>query len=369
MDRHRSNLDAIPKSAMTDSQKQSAGEGSTAIQAGRDVTINNGVSIAQMSEIITALSAHVERLSATAKELIEDRLSQFRTEIVTRFANDTSTKIEAFSDPDFQASILDAQRAFARSGDSNLQSVLTDLIAQRSKQPARNRITLTLNDAITKAGSIPKADLNALSLMFVLQNVFHTGVVHFDGMIEFLQIFVEPGLHEISTSDSAQQYLTSHGCITTAPPGISYMDLVALLTERYPTAITKGANEEAFRGEFPDFDRLRSLGLIVTSQFDRERFIFRNLGTIDFANFLALPGVYGNHSDQFVKLAKANLPTKEELIEVLGRRFQMAGKLFEVYDTNLVQNSRLTSVGIALAHGNLTKAASNQADLAIWIKD
>ena len=165
MDRHRSNLDAIPKSAMTDSQKQSAGEGSTAIQAARDVTINNGVSIAQMSEIITALSAHVERLSATAKELIEDRLSQFRTEIVTRFANDTSTKIEAFSDPDFQASILDAQRAFARSGDSNLQSVLTDLIAQRSKQPARNRITLTLNDAITKAGSIPKADLNALSLM------------------------------------------------------------------------------------------------------------------------------------------------------------------------------------------------------------
>lgn len=201
---------------MAGNQKQSATDGSTAVQAARDVNINNGLTSAQMVEILAALSSHVETLGNVAKQEIEERLKAFEASVLERFATDETTRSDAFREPDFLAATLDAQKAYARSGDDGLRNVLTDLIAQRSKIEERSRLSLTLNDAIAKVGSIPEPDLNALSLMFLFQNVLNNGISNLQGLAQFLSETAVPLLSNISTSESAVNYLAAHGCLV--PP-------------------------------------------------------------------------------------------------------------------------------------------------------
>ncbi|SDZ62799.1 hypothetical protein SAMN05444004_1443 [Jannaschia faecimaris] len=100
---------------------------------------------------------------------MEERLEKFRNNLIKGFSENGTGKIEAFSDPDFQGALLDAQKAVARSGDESLENVLVELVRKRSTCEKRDRLCLTLNDAISKVGSIPEPDLNALSLILSLR--------------------------------------------------------------------------------------------------------------------------------------------------------------------------------------------------------
>ncbi len=352
---------------MLGGQKQNATEGSTAIQATGDVTVHKGLSPAQMVEILSALSAHVETLGNVAMAQIEDRLKTFEAGVLKRFAADGTTRSEAFCEPDFLAATLDAQKAFARSGDEGLREVLTDLVAQRSKIAERSRLSLTLNDAIAKVGSIPESDLNALSMIFTFQNVQNNGLVSMQQLAEFLSCVCLPLLDNISTSESAANYLSAHGCLI-PPSGIAVQsDALGILSQRYGSIITKGVTEADLREKFVDYDQLLQRGLIVDSPYGNGQKVFAVSGP-QLENILPQLGIYGEYSERYKELTSGSQPSENEFQGVMNTLLPRISEIVGAYNQPTITNSRLTSIGIALAHANLAKGPLRDVDLSIWIK-
>lgn len=352
---------------MLGGQKQNATEGSTAIQATGDVTFNGGLSTGQMVEILSALSAHVETLGNVAKAQIEDRLKTFEVGVLERFATDRTTRSEAFREPDFLAATLDAQKAFARSGDEGLREVLTDLVAQRSKIAERSRLSLTLNDAIAKVGSIPESDLNALSMIFTFQNVQNNGLVNIQQLAEFLSSVCLPLLDNISTSDSAANYLAAHGCLI-PPSGIAVQTgALEILSQRYGAIITKGVSEDDFRDKFADYDHLLLKGLIVNSPYGNGQKVFA-VGGPQLETILPQVGIYGEYSERYKELSSGSQPSEDEFQGVMNAHLPRISAIIDTYNKPTIKDSRLTSIGIALAHANLAKGPLRDVDLSIWIK-
>lgn len=350
---------------MIGGQKQSAEDGSIAVQAAGDVTISQGLTSVQMVEILSALSSHVNTLVSSTREEMEGRLKSLEESIIERFATDSTTRAEAFRDPDFLAATLDAQKAFARSGEDGLKTMLTDLVAQRSKNTSRNRLTLTLNDAIQKVGSIPQSDLNTLSLIFLLKNVKHNGLVNLEGLAEFLSDSATSLLDDVSISESAFNYLAAHGCLL--PLGIGeYSSALEFLIKTYGQLVTKGETEENFRNVFSDYDILTWAGLIVDSPYGRGLKRFSIAGS-EMAKILGQIGVFGDHAERYATLVASAMPSKEEFIEVMSVHFPRVDDFLSIYNETVFRSSRLTSIGIALAHANLKTSPFLETDLSVWI--
>lgn len=366
MDLLRSSPAEIPRSTMVDNQKQSANNGSMAVQAGGPVSINTGMTSAQMAEILSALAIHVETLGRHGKEAIENRLREFESSIIERFANDAAAQTEAFLEPDFLAATLDAQRAYARSGDSDLRDVLIDLIVQRSKNKDRSRLSLTLNDAIQKVGSIPQADLNAMSLMFVFQNAQSQGIGNLAQLAAFLASLAVPISKDISSSKSAFDYLSAHGCVVTSPGIITYPSAMQIILDRYGAAVAKGLPEASMRSAFSNYDALMCVGLVVDSPYGGELKTFSYCGP-DLDKRLAERLILGDYYERYRSLTKDFLPSEEEFIGAISEMLPEAQQILNAYDAPPLRNTSLTSIGIALAHANLARGPLREVDLSIWI--
>ncbi|KEP68887.1 hypothetical protein DL1_08330 [Thioclava dalianensis] len=352
---------------MLGDQKQNATEGSTAIQAKGDVTVNGGLSPTQMVEILSALTAHVETLGNACRAQIEDRLKIFEAGVLERFAADGTTRSEAFREPDFLAATLDAQKAFARSGDEGLREVLTDLVAQRSKVAERSRLSLTLNDAIAKVGSIPDSDLNTLSMMFIFQNIQINTLTNIQELADYYSRLCLPLLDNISTSQSAINYLAAHGCVI-PPSGLGiYSDALEIFSSRYGDIITKGVSEADLRDKFTDYDLLLLRGLIVESPYGNGRKAFAVRGP-QLEKILPQFGIYGEYSERYKEVTRHSQPSGDEFQGVMNAHFPRIAEVMAKYNEPIIRNSRLTSIGIALAHANLAKGPLQNVDLSIWIK-
>ena len=352
---------------MLGDQKQNATEGSTAIQVGGNANVNTGLTPGQLVEILSALSSHVDKLTDVAKGQIEARLKAFESGVMERFATDKATRSEAFRDPDFLAATLDAQKAFARSGDEGLREVLTDLVAQRSKFSERSRLSLTLNDAIAKVGSIPESDLNMISMIFAFQNVQNNGLATMQQLAAFLSSICLPLLEDISSSESAANYLAAHGCIIPQSDIIVQLSAFEILKKRYGHIITKGVTEAQLRNKFDDYDRLLSRGLIVDSPYGNSHKVFAFSGP-SLETILAEIGVFGHYSARYSELTENSQPSESEFQKVMSAHLPRISEIMTTYDQTTIRNSRLTSIGIALAHANLAKGPLRDIDLSVWIR-
>jgi hypothetical protein len=245
--------------------------------------------------------------------------------------------------------------------------MLTDLVAQRSKITERSRLSLTLNDAIAKAGSIPEPDLNTLSLIFLFQNVQNNGLINLESLAEFMASTVEPLLSNISTSDSAVSYLAAHGCVL-PPSGISIQQsAMEILLHRYGSILTKGATEAALRGKFSDYDSLVRHGLVVNSPYGNSLKTFLYCGP-QLEPSLHKVGLFGAYVKGYEEVTKDAKPSEQEFTEVMCVHMPSISDLLATYNTPSIRDSRLTSIGIALAHANLANGPFRDVDLSVWIK-
>lgn len=352
---------------MTSKQDQSVSDNSTAIQSSGDVNYSAGISPAQMVEIIESVQKIVQVYTEQSKDIMEQRLESFRGGLLKEFSESGNGKTEAFSDPDFQAALLDAQKAVARSGDESLKDVLIYLVSQKSQYEKRDRLSLTLNDAIAKVGSIPEADLNMLTLIFLFKNVHHSGLSNLPSLAGFMSSAAVPLLSNVSKSDSAVSYLAAHGCVL-APDKIAIrMNALTILLKSYSSIIKKGATEGALRAKFDDYDVLVAMGLVINSPYGNDLKVFLHSGP-NLESILVSLGIFGKYADDYNELTKDANPSVEEFKPVFALHLPVLNDLLETYDHPNIRDSRLTSIGIALAHANLAKGQFRDADLSEWIK-
>lgn len=354
---------------MTSKQAQSASEGSTAIQAAGDVNYSAGISPSQMVEIIDSVQRLVQVYTEQSKDIIEQRLQTFRQGIIEEFSTNGNGKPEAFCDPDFQGALLDAQKSIARSGDEALGEVLIDLVSQKSRCEKRDRLSLTLNDAISKAASLTSEDFDLLALIFIFKNLQLGAVPDVESLIRRLMIF--GSFQDAAEGELALGYLESHGCVRTTAGGvITFSGGYEILQQRYPGSLTRGVSEGQMLTVFPESSPLWSpdSDLLKPSPIDDNLLIIvpgdsEMIDTIfERSGFAERPGA------GYINLAKQSMMEIEEFYSLADPIYPEIRSTISKYDNSGARDATLTSLGIALAHAHLSRTEDFKAPLSIWIK-
>ena len=217
-------------------QRQQADNGALAVQSGRDTIVQVGLNAEQMQAIISELARQIPALAAVAREVADARLHAFEERILEKFANSKKANSNAFKDPDFQYLLTRAQHAFARSGDDATRDTLVDLIAKRSLETQRSRLSLTLNEAVEKSAVLTKNEFAELSLCYLLRQTI-TGVGNIRQLAAHLRKYVSPLLPDISREEASYRYIVAQSCATIS---MGQIDAVSLIRRTYGGLFSKG---------------------------------------------------------------------------------------------------------------------------------
>lgn len=354
---------------MISKQGQSVSDNSTAIQASGDVNYSAGISTAQVVEIIESVQKLVQVYTEQSQDVMEQRLERFRDGLIKEFSEHGKGKTDAFSDPDFQGALLDAQKAVARSGDDSLEKVLIDLVSQKSQCGKRDRLSLTLNDAISKAGSLTNDDFDLLALVFAFKNMQLANVADVRTLAMRLEMFFGPLAANPAEGELAISYLESHGCLRTTVGGLgTFKSGFEILALRYPGALTRGVTRDQLEEIFPPGSPIWNSDFVKQSQFGDNLLLLvpGEAEMIDRAYENArLPERPGG---KYADLVKQHPMTEKDFFDAATSHFEGTQRVVEKYNSSGARDSILTSVGLALAHARLSKFKEFDVPLSDWVK-
>lgn len=350
-------------------QRQEAQNGSVAIQSQRDVIITNnfGPSLDEIRSIVHELvRSELANYAAQAKATVEHRLRDFEQHIVRTVAETSRIRAEAFTDPDFQYQLVCAQHAYARSGDETVRDVLIDLIARRSQETERGRLSLTLSQAVETAAHLTKNEFAELSLSYILRNVLDRSVDNMAALSRFCITSVFPLLRNVSKEMASYQYIEAQSCGTLS---FGEITLLHLLSENYSGIFSKGFEASAVErlpsGVLREF--LKSSNLLIPCLNDPTRLQLRVLNKQVFLERAQAAGLTERDVSAAWDLFQGTIWNGEELKRRVEQGVPQITSLIQLWDHSGLKKLTLTSLGIAIGHANLVRVCKFQGDLKMWI--
>src|SRR5262245_6640403 len=130
-------------------QEQNVAEGSTAIQAGRDVIMQMGLTHAEARVVAQDVyDANSYRIQGIAEKIARDRAEEITEKILSKLQRENPAGLWQVNDPDFQYALFTVQKGYVRTGDKDLGDLLVDLLVDRSKQERRSLLQIVLNESL-----------------------------------------------------------------------------------------------------------------------------------------------------------------------------------------------------------------------------
>ncbi len=348
---------------MTTRQRQNASEGAVAIQATGDVVVHQGVSAEEMAEIMVKLGTQLAYFQNEAMDKVEERLGKFRDEMLTTFSNPEKADPEAFKDPGFQFALKDAQIAYAKSGDEELKSILIDMIARRSKEKGRNRLTITLDEAAAHAARLTSEEFSILTLSYIIRYTVNHGVNTLQSLANYLAKNVMPFVMDPFPGDAAFMHIEATSCGSLS---IGEVDMRGALIGNYGGVLGMGFDRAKLEEHLPDGKKNALDGFIIPC--------------INNSTLLQPNGV---RRDIFVKNATRGTdidPTTihsvwnafentipEDIVALISPHLPHAHRLFAIWKDASIKSLELNTLGIAIAHANAVRVVGWKAPLSIWI--
>jgi hypothetical protein len=343
-------------------QSQDVGESGQAIQSGRDTNVHNGLSAEQLKAIISTIAEQLPAYAALAREIVDARLVDFENRIVERFEADPAAKAEAFGDPDFQYLVRNAQHAYARSGEEDVGAMLADLIAERSKSSGRDRLALSLNQAVEVSANLTVNEFSALAFAYLMRRTRQNGVSNIHAMASALNARINPFIDNLTTEESSYSYLVAQRCATISMGEISLRDI---LVGEYPAFFMRGAPLSDF-GPLPA-DILADRNLFIPALLNPSLFQPRAADKPTWDEMTNRAGLVAALSDQAWSVGQGSLMQESEIISAYAPIVPRIADAFEIWGGTPVKSLELTTVGIAIGHA-YAKSSGFDADLRIWIK-
>jgi hypothetical protein len=221
-------------------QRQSAAGESTALQAGRDIVVVQGVTATEVRQIaLDLIRANLLEYAGAARATALARGDEISEKFVAKLQTENPNGLEQARTPGFQDALFTVQKEHAKAGDKDLADLLVDLLVDRTKQRERDFIQLVLSESLVTAPKLTNAQINLLSVIFLIRYVVMNGA----GTLQQLsaRLNVPPLLGEFATSASALQHLEFAGCGTSS---IGSVGLEQILANAYPGLFKLGFTQE-----------------------------------------------------------------------------------------------------------------------------
>lgn len=335
-------------------QQQKGGYGSTNIQIDTVVT---GLSYSDVREIASGLFRdNFANLMAEARSAAATRAEEIRDEIIGKLELDPKSNPESFSQVEKQVMLLEAQKAYAVSGDEELKSLLVHAVVNASSAPERSKKFIVIGESIKIAPLLTKNQIKALGIAFAIR------FVNFgqNSLCDLFDVYVRSinlNLPEIDLTAGDIRHMEYLGC---GSMGISSLSMWDLLNGDYHGLLSLGFSAEQLKVAFaPDPVPLPM------------RVCPRDVTKLEIAT---------HREDQIDKTPwninqkaiakqkiKENLIDEQTAISEIEINSQLAGYLYKQWSESNLNNFALTSTGIAIGYTYIAERVPNLADLDIWL--
>jgi hypothetical protein len=343
-------------------QRQQIGEGGQAIQAGRDVIVNQSMSPNHMMEIMTAMAKQLSIFREDAMKIVNERIDSFQQEVLEKFTEPGKANPEAFRDPDFQYLLAEAQNEFARSGDESVRDVLVDIVARRSLEKTRNRLAITLNDAATRAPLLTINEFAALSLCFMIRYSSFTSVLNFPDFCAHVQRSIIPFVPNVSTEASSYFHIQAQGC---GAIEMGEVNLYEVFKGNYGGVLGKGLTRADLMLTSAGVDLSTMVMPCVLNPTNfQPRAVNKEAFLKGWASDAATSALAANLWGAF----ENTLLSKQELIDLMEKNVPEIKRLFTLWGESELKNLSLNTIGIAIGHANAVRVVGLTAPLEVWIK-
>lgn len=299
-----------------------------------------------------------------AREVVTERFADLEKRILKRLAEDPNADAGAFRDPDFQYLITRAQHAHARSGGEPTAEILIELIAERAKQCDRNRLALTLNQAVEKAGTLTTNEFAALSLIFLFRHTSRHDLTSLPLFVAYLNELIEPFISDVSMEESSYAYLEAQGCGTRS---MGLIEFQALLVANYSGFLSKGFAREELAAVLTA-GQLQDPYILLPCLHDSSRVQANADNKETFENAMRAHGLSQNSITAIWAKHENSLMSRQEIIQTFTPVVPSIAAIFDAWDHSAMKTFNLTSVGLSIGFANSVRMAKFEASLSIWIK-
>lgn len=197
---------------MMNKQVQKGGKESTNIQA-ENINVTNGITYTEAKSIaLEVFHANFIDMSEKSASLAKKRAEEITEEFLTKLYEQNENGVHNAEDPDFQHSLFTVQKEYARTGDSELGSLLVDLLVDRTKHNKRTILQIVLNESLSVAPKLTFEQLSVLSVVFLLRYTINNNINDFNSLGNYLKEYVEPFSQSLIKNSSCYQHLEFSGC-------------------------------------------------------------------------------------------------------------------------------------------------------------
>lgn len=205
---------------------QKAGLGSEVTQIGTQI-VYEGMSPSEACKLATDLfTENFPKLQAQAMDTVNARVDKLMEDIAKKLEEESITDMTAFSEPDVQYAVYEAQKSYARFGTKEMLSILSSLIVNRIECNNENIcLKVAVDKAIEISGLLTTKHLDYLALLFSVTQVRFNKINDIEQLRDRL-ILLNSHFPNIDTS--VFQYLNSLGCLQ-----LAIIDVCNVLGETY----------------------------------------------------------------------------------------------------------------------------------------
>lgn len=162
---------------------QKAAIGSDTTQIGTQNNNYYGLTPAEASQMAVDLFMNnFPKLQEEAMKTVCERVDEIIKEIVSQIETKYAGNYSAFSKPDMQYILVEAEKGYARKGTPELCSILSSLIADRTACPDNSYLEVVLDKAIEIVPSLLPTHLDYLTLIFLYKSVRFADIFTLDDL-------------------------------------------------------------------------------------------------------------------------------------------------------------------------------------------
>ncbi|WP_425668761.1 LPO_1073/Vpar_1526 family protein [Vibrio owensii] len=351
-------------------QNQQGGDHSTNVQ-GQSVVINQGLSYSDARDIaMDVYKSNFLQLSQNAAEVARNRAEELTDDFLRTLREQNAGALIEMEQPAMQAALYEAQKQYAKSGDTDLEKMLVDILVQRAQTSERNTKQIVLDEALSVISKLTQEHLNILSLNFTLVRLSKGDLLEPTALLKFLNdellVFFNS---EVEYHKSWFEHLSYTGCVTPLDVG-GYHSIPQLLLGQYPALFQKGFDKSQLEEVMGK--PIEGFSSFLMPCFHAVNLLQINVMNEELLNQQAIAaGVSTDDANKLKQLFKAHMMNEQEVKEWLVERIPAIEKLIELWGSQQQQFSKikLTTVGIALAQANYKKQVESiEFDLGIWVK-
>lgn len=345
-------------------QNQLAVDGSTAIQAGGNVTITQtGLGYSEVRDVaLDVIRSHLNELAGAAKSIAMSRATEITEAFLKKLLTENASGLGKAEDPDFQHALFTVQKEYARCGDRELGDLLVDLLVDRSKRDQRDILQIVLNESLLTAPKLTESHLASLAVIFLFRYTQNRAIGNHDMLGEYLDRFALPFATKAAKHAAAYQHLAFTRCGNVE---FGSLELENIIASTYQGLFLTGFDESELDNHA--LSEGRDERFFTSCLNDPKKLQVRAINKDALTQHLTNESISSDNQERIIALFDTGKMSPEEVKNKTISIRPFMADVFSMWNSSPMCSFMLTSVGMAIGHANIKRLAGEFADLKSWI--